>query len=708
MFIDKTKDGLQNLLDLINLANGTSLVKNVGVEFSAPVAHAGPSGHNTKITVTGDENQSYEGTQDLYYTRIGLDDNVAMPPVRWPIDAATTPAAFLTQVADGLNLVPSELAPIASIPYQALTVELTPIANSLLYAGVLTLALKWLPDPYHVYLMDTFDGNGSLLNRVPNVGGIWFNGGPNAEAQDGATSGGYLDPAPGKTVFRARNNTLVGGEYVVEMEIFIGVEPDANNSDIYFYCNLDPDTSNFSGWYIDFNNDGQIDFGCSRFPGSTVYTNGTWTSGAHKIRLETRFTSTILFWDDVEVGRVEGSKPADTMLPYWIWDNGDTPQSLRIDKVTVRRMDGLEEPPFLLWSREWTPPDGSLYELYYADFSRDKLWYGDGKTLIAADTTTGNVVATLDINAFAGLDAGTNYGYRAPPELVRGFELWLTRKLSGGFTANVPSVIRVDVANNVFTTSIGGSVSATEKYSHVGYREHSSVAMIRRKSDGTYQLININPDTGAITQSYPFTVLAQGIQAAYYDNMQDMFWISDTDGSNRIRMMRAGPGTWGDTSITPGSFAASTITTVKWWYPSTVFYGTDTAVSYYMSVFEQDGATHKLTLLSLVNYNVALSVDLAKPGFDIGAVNNFQITQIVWHGLTRELFVRVEYQKPGDTSFTGEVWAYDAYTLQYTRTVVGDGDMPFPLNVLSDGNNTYTLNETTTPDNVSLNRLYLC
>lgn len=160
MKINVAKSAIQNLVDLINSTNSaTSLnLTTSQVTFGNPAARtpdADPS--NTSVSVSPVNGQGIgAGDITITYTRLALNQGVTGGASGSTLDFtvegndATASASLLATVADHLGLVPGQFQIDSSTPLSGVTqgggavgILLTPVANSLLYAGNVTIQVEW-------------------------------------------------------------------------------------------------------------------------------------------------------------------------------------------------------------------------------------------------------------------------------------------------------------------------------------------------------------------------------------------------------------------------------------------------------------------------------------------------------------------------------------------------------------------------------------
>lgn len=344
MRIDPTKDALQNVINLINAANGTTFTETAPVSFSGAVAFTGPNGTNTKMTLTGVQADGYSGTQDVYYNRIGLDQNTATPPVGYRVTKTTTPAALLTQALSALNLIPAEVQPIAAIPANAPNVPLTAIANSLVYTGSINLPLVWpAPAPY-VFLYDQFTSElgatTPLGSHTGDSGVKWLDSAPYHPNPSGVVSGGYLTTSAvdsGGATIPANaggvSSVIVPSEHVVEVAISIDQSVGTGvNSKLTIAGG-----GSYASYQLDvtLNSDGSILFDSLR-DGAHQTTTGSWTKTLHVLRLQVDYGMTTVYWDNAQVLQVTSPTLIDTAPVKFMLNNGTLANGTRLDWIKAR------------------------------------------------------------------------------------------------------------------------------------------------------------------------------------------------------------------------------------------------------------------------------------------------------------------------------------------------------------------------------------
>lgn len=147
MIIDSTKSPADNVWTLINAANHTVFTSASGFLLGTPVAYAGPSNHNTKMTLTGDLAGKYRGTQDVFYTRLSVLQNVSNPSTALNVPSRTsTKADILALLASALNLVASEVSLVENVVADMPSITMIANPGSLLYVGSQVFTLTW-PKP---------------------------------------------------------------------------------------------------------------------------------------------------------------------------------------------------------------------------------------------------------------------------------------------------------------------------------------------------------------------------------------------------------------------------------------------------------------------------------------------------------------------------------------------------------------------------------
>lgn len=401
MRIDPSKDALQNVIDLINAANSTVFVKNGPVQFSGVSDFTGPNGHDAKITLSGDRTQGYTGSVDVYYSRIGLDQNTTTPPLAYKVDATTTPAQLLAQAVSKLNLIPSEVQAISSIPKNAASVPLNPVANSLVYKGSINLKLLWpAPSPY-VFLYDQFNGSGGLGSHTGDSGVQWVDSDPFHPDPGSALVGGFLTTT-NPTNTGGVSTTILPSEYVVELAVSIdqivgaGVNTKLTIAGGAYYASYNLD--------VTLNSDGSMVFDSLR-DGAHQTANSTWVSGAHILKLLVEYGKTTVYWDNVQMLQVTSSLIIDSAPVKFKIDNGTMANAVRLDWIKARTNLAMDILPFSTWmisqaAQSWANgiaagPDNKIWVTMY-DPNQIKQY------LRAFDRNTGALLTNIDISALTG------------------------------------------------------------------------------------------------------------------------------------------------------------------------------------------------------------------------------------------------------------------------------------------------------------------
>ena len=153
MIIDSSKSPTDNVWTLINAANHTSFTSESGFLVGTPVAFNGPSNHNTKMTLTADQSGKYRGTQDVFYTRLSVLQNVTNPSTTLNVPSrSATKADILTLLVSTLNLVASEVSLVESVYPDIPSVTMVANPGSLLYVGSQVFSLTWPKPTFAEYL----------------------------------------------------------------------------------------------------------------------------------------------------------------------------------------------------------------------------------------------------------------------------------------------------------------------------------------------------------------------------------------------------------------------------------------------------------------------------------------------------------------------------------------------------------------------------
>lgn len=647
MYIDKTKDGLQNVIDLINLANGISLPKNGGVGFSVPTAYAGPSGHNTKITLTGDPDYSYEGTQDVYYTRIGLDDNVAMPPVRHPISRSLTSAQFLDQVADALNLVKSELQPLGVIAQNAPNVTLNPIANSLLYVGSLNLALKWPTGSAFTFLLDTFTGTEALSAHVSDDGTRWWgNYGEPTGVVAGQLSSGQL--AQTDTSIWAYANKTVPSLHTAIFKFTIVSTPISTDLEI---------SSGGSRYnyhlYLEVSNDGKLYWNFYRkdLTNQNLSGNFSWALGPQEAKVVVLHDTTELWINGILRATFNTQRYLDTNIPYFHMDNGSALGSIKIDSFTVESNDPMEEAPLNLWlgSTRGTNRRGENSQLVVGD----KLWSCNGRYLQSFNCETGELVSEFDFNTLLSI-SGANYELSCTD--VKNGYLWLED--TAGANPNWPTIVRIDPNANgglgAIKDTLFAATNATTSYSSLTQGHSADGVWAARTQGSTKEIVNLHPDTGAVISATSIAGISGFVSGMTFDGYGSRLMFTTSGAELRFFSTNTkalvGPVYTNRSSIAAGDAVGGT------------------AGVYAINFNDATGN------YSLVRYS---STDMSQTEVDIVSAELPPNDDSVWvHGPMRlfndlnEVMFIVERFDPEDNASYNEIWSFDQDTLAFRRKVI--------------------------------------
>lgn len=171
MKLDLTKNAVDNVLALINAANGTSIVSGKQITLGSPVAFTGPGGQNTKVTVTGISGDGVTGTKDLYYNRVDIAGASLAQATSMQVDQTMQAADFKTAVAAAWNLLPAELADIPLPSANQATLSFAARSDSLAYLGTGQINLTWVTvvpsQPYGLFFSGNYDDNYVQLPLVP-------------------------------------------------------------------------------------------------------------------------------------------------------------------------------------------------------------------------------------------------------------------------------------------------------------------------------------------------------------------------------------------------------------------------------------------------------------------------------------------------------------------------------------------------------------
>lgn len=153
MKIDVTKNGITNLLALVNSANTGQTITGSQVTAGTPSVKTDTGdGRNTTVVLSAVAGQGFSGTVSLNYTRRALSDGVVGTPdytltETTGLDASVVLADICTKlglVASELHLTDGQATPTTytgPITTKPATVTLTVNAGSLLYVDGLTQAI---------------------------------------------------------------------------------------------------------------------------------------------------------------------------------------------------------------------------------------------------------------------------------------------------------------------------------------------------------------------------------------------------------------------------------------------------------------------------------------------------------------------------------------------------------------------------------------
>ncbi len=204
--IDKTKTPLQNLFALVNAGNGTTLGEGGPITLGGMVAHAGPSGHNTKITATGVPEQNVQGSKDLYYTRLPMKGSSMGPAKNIHVTRSSTAVQIRDAIIEGWGLIATEVEDIPLPAAFAPSVDISAKAESWVYVGTDTMPLIWDDVPvgpaYGLIVEANFDDNFHDLPEFP-FDFMLYGKNLKEETAMGVSSNSFLSMTPDTTYQQA-------------------------------------------------------------------------------------------------------------------------------------------------------------------------------------------------------------------------------------------------------------------------------------------------------------------------------------------------------------------------------------------------------------------------------------------------------------------------------------------------------------------------
>lgn len=202
MKLDLTKNAVDNVLALINAANGTSIVNGRQIALGSPVAFTGPGGQNTKLNVAGVPGDGVSGNKDLYYNRIGIAGSAASQASTMQVDITMTAADFKAAVASAWHLMESELQDIVPPASGTPSLNFAARPDSLTYIGSGSINLSWVSvvpsQPYGLFFSGNHDDDFTQLPLVP-FDFHWFGHNLRFEKSFGVGANSFVTLAPDTT-----------------------------------------------------------------------------------------------------------------------------------------------------------------------------------------------------------------------------------------------------------------------------------------------------------------------------------------------------------------------------------------------------------------------------------------------------------------------------------------------------------------------------
>jgi hypothetical protein len=565
MIIDATKDAVQNVLNLVNLANqaafaasNISLVEGGPVTVGVPSVATGPNGENTQVTLTGDPSVNFSGSINVFYNRRALNENVSMPPVKWKIDKTVTPAAFMSTVLAKLNLIAAEVQPITSIPVNAPSVQLSPIANSLVYAGVITLNLAWPPLAPHDFILDNMNGTGLLSGRPGDSGVMWKDNGAYSATLNAQLNGtGMLTTSAGSTAGGKSGTVTVPSEHVAILNFYPAVAP--NPSDTNFGTTITfAGGGSLSGYSVTAQlvNNGTLNLSLTRSKGgvsTTVSTTKTWGLGTHVLSVTVSQNDTILKYDNAQVLETPGGIYIDSSSWGFTIDNGNEAAAVNVDKVEVKSIVGMDTVPQDLWAQtpinQQTYSDFNGVDRFAKQFTQTTnagvyngsiIWTCNNQIIRGVNCETGAIVQSLDIRTAIPNNLGA--GYKLMFIDVNGI-MWLWGSFySSTLNANQQSLLRYDTKTNTIKDNLfvnDGIVSSMGMFRLASYRPGDAVVWFFQLVPGGQpgHLVSLDINTGAIVTTSPLSIYANGITWMERDTVNNILWVSDSNSNSVYRTL---------------------------------------------------------------------------------------------------------------------------------------------------------------------------
>jgi hypothetical protein len=159
MKLNLNQSGDQILLDLVYRTTGLFLLRD-SVEFNTPAAlpEPGPWGPDTIVTITADliEDDRFQGSRELSYRRLHLDDVITTPdtPITLPaLPFQTTDLLPAINQLYRLRLTANDVVNTSYTSYSD-SVVLTAAPGSLVYNGAVTLVTQTPTPPLMITMPD--------------------------------------------------------------------------------------------------------------------------------------------------------------------------------------------------------------------------------------------------------------------------------------------------------------------------------------------------------------------------------------------------------------------------------------------------------------------------------------------------------------------------------------------------------------------------
>jgi hypothetical protein len=706
MNIDETKSAELNVYALINQANSLNLTPATGINLGTPTAFAGPDGHNTKMTLTGDQNKDYDGTVDIFYTRLGLEDNVANPDLGFRLDKTIYDYQFRASIVSRLKLVDSELAAWTRPPTDQPTLQLSPIANSLLYAGVLSINVLW--PQYYTYMLDTFTADGALASHVLDSGGNWTAADGINPVASGQLLGGYLRVLPGDPAVVMRAPIVVPSRHALDLRYNFNRAVVAGDTTVLF-------TIKFTGptvvYTAEFWADGSVKI-TESYRTVTVTNSSTsynvWTPGEHSMWFYVEDGAWAFYHDDRQLPATASYDMAKPGVLTIELTNNAASDVLQVNSIRIRTAEEMTTPPVKdLWSVPMSVLSRNTdYVLtveddYWTDTSPDVigeyLWSCENGVIRGFSGIDGyEVTPTRDINTYLGV-TGADYSIIAVKNNVNGIsDLWLASNKP--YTAGHSPILKFRCDQSSFSNryvygDLFKTEAATDEYrcfAPLGYKLTAQHVWCNRIVPGSgLNQVALIDFLGNRKGDQTIVEAGYDLNCMYYDPIRARLWVSESGTSgSRVRVFNttsiagnyavapkiagAGTGGWGALTL------VKTLNNFQFGPGSVVGLNTGLVAmpngGDVMTLYDWNTATSqpRLTYFSGSDLTQLLTVDIPDPR--VAPITNWAqniYSALRYAPVRNELLLKVQYEDQGTT--LKEIWAFKPNNLTYKRKVVTGG-----------------------------------